>query len=1394
MCSLASRQPLLLGLWLVVAAVPSSAQQQRVELRGDVVLYAPLDDCLRAHLPTAGVGLDPIPTTEMEAAGVRPTPNIGKGVVGGTVYFDRTFGAYLHDVIPGNEVGTVMCWARHDWTAATDETHVMFQIGPRLPAMGSLFRYRDQPYWSWVSWYHHMDQKHVYGPTADISHIEAGQWYHVACTWSWPERIKRVYLDGKLIGEEPLKRALGPARALWLGSGTRGQQPLNGWLDEVYVLDEPLTPSMVKQAYEAGLAGRQAYPIGPPPPPERLVELPRDTAPAPPSFVRWDPQGAWRTDNGLRAETTLNGWWRWQKCEIHTVPPDPGKWLFRRVPALDGRMERFYVHGPDGKPVKDLQPDSAQSWYERRFDVPSAWRGSRVEIEFEQIVGRSAVYLNGTLMGQVPAFNAGASFDVTDSILFNGPNRLTVCTKAIAGDVWLRRTPKGARLSKAWIETSVRKATATLQVRCEGAANTRVRARVVERPGADTAVLEFPVAVVRDSSAALTDELPREVKLWSVENPNLYWYEVELIGADGEVVDRLLPRRFGFREFWIEGDKFVLNGKPTYLYGHSHPHFMTVAECGTPGFAEYVLRRWKDVGLNMTYNWVRDRSLGHVFDVADEIGFLFVPYILPGLTGLDPDYLAGHRRVLEAAVDKYRDHPSVVAWLLAPGGSHAWDMCPGKMDGRFKPQTLSFYDGTAKRLRAMRELVARVDPSRPGFHHSSGNEGPVHGSMAYMTFDVALRERSNWPWLWSQSRHKPVFVCEFGLPMHCGWYARTRELRRQYPNHQAIPLYEQYAAMYFGDEVYSWPTGEDIEKQSKPGAWGMFGRSRAVSELKQLFATENLRAWRTYGISFCLHAEVPDLFKGSTPQWKPDDEPRRPGAMPDYIPASNSNNYQCADELSELGEHVRDLLAPVYVYIGGPDGEFTSTDHSYFPGDFVRKSVIAINDGEVPAHLSYTWRLQDGEEVLQEGSGGGEVRPGDRAITRFEVLCRCPKEAQRKDLRLALQWATKEGAKGGNDFELQVIPRQAPPSLPASRLYLFDPVGDTRKALQALPVGFEELSQALPPAGAVLIIGRHALETQGNRERLTELGLDGAVRSGLNLLVFEQAPEGWEGAVMGLKLREASTRRAFIASPGHPVLRGLAQEDFAHWRGDSDLIAAREIPQEPPAGPYDYPLRFWHWGNDNIVATYVMERPQVGAARALLSCGFDLSETPLLEAAVGRGRMILCQLDVTNRVESEPVATRLVENMLKYITTAPPPAPGEVALSALSAQVFKSAQTTNLYRSTPPEGPGGWGINAGDLYFRHAMPLPATSGPAPLFARARVGNRDIEVCSLLAQQIDDPWVRGKALRIQAALRINAGLSSDEGPSLVGKTDLYPVQWRQVERLKGPFDPYAYYRW
>ena len=55
------------------------------------------------------------------------------------------------------------------------------------------------------------------------------------------------------------------------------------------------------------------------------------------------------------------------------------------------------------------------------------------------------------------------------------------------------------------------------------------------------------------------------------ENPNLYFL-VSVLSQNGKEVHRD-KTRFGFREFWVQGGNFFLNGKKIHLRGTSRHLF-----------------------------------------------------------------------------------------------------------------------------------------------------------------------------------------------------------------------------------------------------------------------------------------------------------------------------------------------------------------------------------------------------------------------------------------------------------------------------------------------------------------------------------------------------------------------------------------------------------------------------------------------------------------------------------------------------------------------------------------------------------------------------------------------------------------------------------------------------
>jgi hypothetical protein len=81
-----------------------------------------------------------------------------------------------------------------------------------------------------------------------------------------------------------------------------------------------------------------------------------------------------------------------------------------------------------------------------------------------------------------------------------------------------------------------------------------------------------------------------------------------------------------------------------------------------------------------------------------------------------------------------------------------------------------------------------------------------------------------------------------------------------------------------------------------------------------------------------------------------------------------------------------------------------------------------------------------------------------------------------------------------------------------------------------------------------------------------------------------------------------------------------------------------------------------------MVATFCYHKPQAGRFRVLLDGGFDSLFTPLVEIGSQAGRVLLCQLDVTNRYGADPVITRLVDRMVAHYSKK-----SELATAAVSA-------------------------------------------------------------------------------------------------------------------------------
>lgn len=199
-----------------------------------------------------------------------------------------------------------------------------------------------------------------------------------------------------------------------------------------------------------------------------------------------------------------------------------------------------------------------------------------------------------------------------------------------------------------------------------------------------------------NASVNLSQAWP-DAELWSPEHPRLYTLRVRLFSAGGAAVDET-ETRFGFREFWIDGHKYMLNGRRVNLRTDSWHYQGAVQQ--TRDYAMNWFRACRDMGINS----VRLHAMPYpelYLDAADEAGMLVIDESAiygsgKAMQADDPAFLENCRGHLERLVLRDRNHPSVVIWSMQ--NEMRW------VDGR---------DGYKQAMRGLVRAMKALDDTRP---------------------------------------------------------------------------------------------------------------------------------------------------------------------------------------------------------------------------------------------------------------------------------------------------------------------------------------------------------------------------------------------------------------------------------------------------------------------------------------------------------------------------------------------------------------------------------------------------------------------------------------------------------------------------------------------------------
>lgn len=716
------------------------------------------------------------------------------------------------------------------------------------------------------------------------------------------------------------------------------------------------------------------------------------------------------------------------------------------------------------------------------------------------------------------------------------------------------------------------------------------------------------LTVAPDGIARVTGRVGKlRPQLWNPQTPRLYRLAIEVTGAQAAVRDTV---RFGFRSFETRGGRLLLNGRPIFLRGNAiNPPERNLPDSlsENPRFAKEYVRYLKSIGVNI----IRLSRASQVWlDVCDELGMMVFQgnYGTPrgGKSTSPPDrpFQESLRWYEDEVLGPQVNHPSVVIYVLA--NEQASVDIPYLTQG----------------AQAVEQFLSRAYDSLSTWDHTRlyiSNAGYGFGRSG----DICDLHRY-WGWYynsilsfytlrdpnicWRSNKIQPMTLTEntgnytapdgrFNLVSDTKQPASQLNWTGHAPDSEQAPRALAYQA---------WVAGQAIEI------------TRRLRERNPYLA-----GLSPFTILFRRWAGI-DGFKDMSPKPVTDQYARS------YQPVLLS----------------WELWTP-QVYAG-------STIHPV---------VHVVNDAESGEDLRglalhYTLVSSDGSVRAAGRQPLADVPYYGASSRRLEYRLPSTLPTGRYTLTGRLTRGTDTLSR--NQTELFIAQRQfaGRPGALARRVLVYDPAGQTRRALLALGVAHIEVRSlgSLDPARDLLVIGAGAWD--GELSRSTKQ-LGSFVANGGRVLCLEQHPDrfdaSWLPAPVQLQTEPLDHPLVFPAGrpfrnamminpeqPDHPVFDGIDRDRLFLWSDFTKWDESR------PGFPAIYP----------VTQGFVLARTADMARTAVLAdYGHGLQGVALAELFGGKGSVLLSGFDIVDRATLDPIADRMLVNLVRYqASRAPHPA------------------------------------------------------------------------------------------------------------------------------------------
>ncbi|MBN1943930.1 MAG: beta galactosidase jelly roll domain-containing protein [Phycisphaerae bacterium] len=496
-----------------------------------------------------------------------------------------------------------------------------------------------------------------------------------------------------------------------------------------------------------------------------------------------------KAPESIRLSLCLNGVWQLASSDPKTRPQTYPAAV--RVPGI----------WSISKGLSEKDQETHCLWYRTTFQVPAGVAADkRLKLKFDMVAYKAAVYVNGVEVGGHLGDIDDFTLDITEAVRREGENELLVRVEdhhnyfkpgpegkrvpdrivnrlehhpdnknmefwsGIVGDVYLQALPK-ATIDDVYVRPSVREKKLYVSTELKGdveAMGGTISHSVLAEDGKE--VLRLP-----DAEAASTKKEPlrtqadwADARLWDLNDPYMYTLRTEWRDANGKLIDSI-STPFGFREFWVEGTEFVLNGRKVRLQGDSPNVNNYRIPCRNHLQQQLMFQWYKYMNCNLTRLHLTGMNDPEFVNAADQAGMLVTleaPHIKwewiydEKNNKIQWERLGEIKRQYKRWARRFRNHPSVVMYSIY---NEFWSR---ESDD---PKEIKTRTERLKVLHVLHDIMAAEDPDAfPQLHGCEGyrQHGIPWGKVTNMHYQWADHHTKNWK---QDMKNRPLIIGEIAF-------------------------------------------------------------------------------------------------------------------------------------------------------------------------------------------------------------------------------------------------------------------------------------------------------------------------------------------------------------------------------------------------------------------------------------------------------------------------------------------------------------------------------------------------------------------------------------------------------------------------------------------------------